>query len=425
MSIRAAAKVAADTIAENLASPTEVRRLTLAHGWAPQSLAHGAVGVALLHIERARTGDGPWQRAHDWLACAAARPVVGAGHLFYGAPALAFAMSCAAVDGRYARALDALDRHITATTQQRVSQAHARMDRGEAPALAEFDAIRGMSGLAAYLLRRNPDHASTRGVVEYLVRLTEPLPRVNRTLPEALPGWWSPLAPTGKPSPNFPEGHANAGVAHGIGGVLAALSAATRTGVRVDGLPTAIGRILAWLDRWRQDAETGSWWPYWITPAQQRIGSPGEGPQRPSWCYGTAGLARAQQLAALATGDADRRRAAETALLKAVTDPAQTAQITSQSLCHGTAGLAHIAQRVAVDSAEPHLRRALMTRAFELLAPLTDTPAQALAADLLRTPDGPGDVGLLDGAAGVALALHSISTAAPPASGWDACLQLH
>ncbi|SDX99602.1 hypothetical protein SAMN05216215_101887 [Saccharopolyspora shandongensis] len=27
-----------------------------------------AMGITLLHIERARTGCGPWQRAQDWLA---------------------------------------------------------------------------------------------------------------------------------------------------------------------------------------------------------------------------------------------------------------------------------------------------------------------------------------------------------------------
>ncbi|MFF0001123.1 hypothetical protein [Streptomyces avermitilis] len=44
----------------------------------------------------------------------------------------------------------------------------------------------------------------TRAVLSYLVRLTEP---INRSV-EPLPGWWSGLAPSGKPSPDFAEGHA-------------------------------------------------------------------------------------------------------------------------------------------------------------------------------------------------------------------------
>jgi hypothetical protein len=49
-----------------------------------------------------------------------------------------------------------------------------------------------------------------------------------------------------------------------------------------------------------------------------------------------------------------------------------------------------------------------------------------LRARLLRHRAEPGpDVGLLDGAAGVALALHTTASHTPPVSGWDACLLTH
>ena len=49
-----------------------------------------------------------------------------------------------------------------------------------------------------------------------------------------------------------------------------------------------------------------------------------------------------------------------------------------------------------------------------------------LRARLLRHRAKPGpDVGLLDGAAGVALALHTTASHTPPVSGWDACLLIH
>jgi phage gp46-like protein len=277
-------QTAADVIADRLASPADARGLVLAPGWWPQSLANGAVGVALLHIERARTGIGSWQRAHDWLSCAADGPVITGddSHLYYGAPALAFALHAAADrPGRYARALDTLDRHVAAATRHRLERAHARMDRGELPALAEFDAIRGLAGIGAYLLRREAHTELTRTVLAYLVRLTEPV-KIDG---ELLPGWWSDLAPSGRPSPDYPGGHANTGMAHGIGGPLALLSLAARRGITVDDQTTAIGRICAWLDQWRQDGPAAPWWPYWITREQLRSGHPGNGPSRPSWCY--------------------------------------------------------------------------------------------------------------------------------------------
>ena len=416
MNLRESARAAADTIAERLASPQDVRGLHHRQGWWPQSLAHGAAGVALLHIERARTGQGPWQRAHDWLACAAAEPAVGGpdSHLYYGAPALAFALHAAADrPGRYARALDTLDRCVTTAIRDRLAQAHARMDRGRMPALAEFDVLRGLSGMGGLLLHRDVHTDVLREILTYLVRLTDPVEHDG----ELLPGWWSHLAPSGRTSPQFPQGHANNGVAHGIGGPLAVLSLAARRGITVDGHLDAIARILGWLGQWQQDGPAGPWWPYWITREQLRSGTTGPRPARPSWCYGTAGLARAQQLAALALDDRARQQAAECALLRAMTDPGQLGATVDVSLCHGFAGLAHITQLAAADAIIPGLAECLP----RLLAPITDTTPEMLADSLIAPPGGT-DIGLLEGAAGTALALHSFHTATPSASGWDTCL---
>ncbi|GHC77021.1 lanthionine synthetase C family protein [Streptomyces flavofungini] len=413
MDLRERARACADAIAERLATPDGARSLRHCQGWWPQSLAHGAVGVALLHIERARTDQGPWQRAHDWLACAAAEPTVGGidSHLYYGAPALAFALHAAADrPGRYARALNTLDQRVTATTRDRLVSAHARMDRGEMPTLAEFDAIRGLSGMGALLLHRDAHTDLLREVLAYLVRLTEPVKHDG----ELLPGWWSHLAPSGHASPDYPHGHANNGVAHGIGGPLALLSLATCRGITVEGHNDAITRILAWLDQWQQDGPAGPWWPYWITREQLRSGRPGPGPSRPSWCYGTAGFARTQQLAALATNAPARQRMAEGALLGSMTDTGQLQATVDLSLCHGFAGLTHITQLVAAEAITPGLTECLP----RLLAPIIDTAPGALAASLLDPPGG-GDIGLLEGAAGTALALHSFQTGMPSASGWD------
>jgi lantibiotic biosynthesis protein len=58
-------------------------------------------------------------------------------HLFYGAPALAHALACAAAlrPGSCMRALDALDQAIAADALARVAQAHARIEGGRLPAL--------------------------------------------------------------------------------------------------------------------------------------------------------------------------------------------------------------------------------------------------------------------------------------------------
>ncbi|GGZ98105.1 hypothetical protein GCM10010371_67280 [Streptomyces subrutilus] len=410
-------------VGNRLAHPATAPALVRNHpGW-QQSLARGIPGIALLHIELAATGRAPWQPAHDWLTAAAAAPLtVGPdSHPFHGGPALAHALACAAEHrpGSYRSALQALEEQMIADTDARLAAAHLRLDRKQPPEITEYDVIRGLTGYGAYLLRRRPDSPTLRRVLDYLVRLTHPIIHDGETLP----GWWTLSGPSGRPDARFPGGHANAGVAHGIAGPLSLLALATLQGIGTDRQHDAIDEISRWLDHWTSPPGGGPAWPYWITREEHRSRCPRPaGAVRPSWCYGAAGLARALQLAALARGDGARRLRAEHALATALTDPARLAATTDISLCHGYAGLAHLAARVAADAhAETRARLdSLIPHLLEAVAP-PDPRGQEEAADaLLRTADGSG-AGLLDGAAGVALAVLAAGTGRT-ASRWDTCL---
>lgn len=396
----------ATVIAESLTDPSTLPTHQNRHRPTPQSLANGTAGIALLHIERALSGHGDWTVVHAWLSAAAGDDISAGPNasLFFGAPALAFVTHAAAEHtGKYQRALANLDAATTALTRTRLDQAHARIDRGDRPALAEFDLIRGLTGLAAYHLRFDTHHEVTSAVLSYLVRLTEPL--TGRT--DGLPGWWTDHGPTGRA---MPGGHGNFGVAHGICGPLTVLSLGLRRGIVVDGHTDALGRICSWLDIWRQDHPAGPWWPRTITLDEVDTGLPQQpGPGQASWCYGTPGLARAQQLTGLATGDTERQRMAEAALLGCLTDPSQLAQITEIGLCHGFAGLLHTTWRMATDAAAP----AISARLSALSA--------KLCAQLRTAPQG---TELLDGNTGAALALHTTATDTVPLSHWDTCLLL-
>ncbi|WP_165985163.1 lanthionine synthetase C family protein [Streptomyces sp. YIM 98790] len=389
-----------------------------------QHLAYGVPGIALLHIERAAAGLGPWQRAHDWLAAGTREPLTSGAdsHPFYGAPAFAYVLACAAEHqpGSYQRALATLDAQVAKDVRRRLDAAHRRIDTGHLPALAEFDVIRGLAGYGAHLLHHTPASPLLRGVLEYCVRLTEPITDRGGLLP----GWWTASGPSGRPDERYPGGHANNGVAHGIGGVLAFLALAARKGILVNGHREAIRTLLAWLDRWQQDQGRVPLWPYWVTRAELRSGRLSSGgPRRPSWCYGTAGLARAQQLAAIVLEDADRQAEAESAIAIALTDPAQLRATTDRGLCHGFAGLAHIAARTA-DDARPEsaaLLRATLPSLLSAVCPPGADPAETAAAIARDKAAGPG---FLNGAAGTALALVSPATTTPPRSAWGVCLLL-
>jgi hypothetical protein len=409
--ISAAAATACE-IADSLAGPGSV----LPDGYQgdgrrwPQSLAGGAAGIALLHVERARTGHGDWATAHAWLAEAASGNVSAASNarLFFGAPALAFVFHLAAASTRrYQRTLTALDDATLGITRAALASAHARMDHAERPELREFDLIRGLAGLGAYHLAAHPGHEVTRDVLACLARLTEPLPGVT----DDLPPWWTETSPSGEPNLDFPGGHGNFGMSHGISAILAVLSLAILRGVAVPGAQEAAHRICAWTDRWRHGDAEVSWWPGVITVAQAKAGrvDPVLRP-RPSWCYGVAGTARAQQLAGLALHDPARRQLAEAALLAVLRDPAELGRLTEAGLCHGTAGLLQAAWRMAADATTN-----------DIGTEISDLAARLAAQFAGREDDNPE---LLDGAAGAALALHTAGIGIAPEPCWDAFLAL-
>jgi lantibiotic biosynthesis protein len=344
-----------------------------------QALAEGPLGAALLPVER-----GDLDKARPLLSAAVDGGVsTGANaSLFHGAPALEFVLSRAGqADSRVRAAADRV-------TADRLAAARRRREAGRLPALAEFDLIQGIAGLTALLLSREETPTLALDALGYLVSLARPVTVDGRELP----GWWSPDGPGRETTP---DGHGNNGVAHGAGGILSALAIGMRTGVHVDGQEAAIEVFASWLETW------GASW--WITLPQLSAGAPPQPPPlRPSWCYGTLGIARALQLAGLAAGNDHRRQAAEDAALAALGDPARLARVTDASLCHGWAGILTVTQAIAADSPAPERFAAPVRLARDHLA--TEIAA-------LTKP------GFLEGRAGAQLALHGTDS-----TGWTRAL---
>ncbi|WP_322760618.1 lanthionine synthetase C family protein [Frankia sp. Cr2] len=381
--------------------------------WQGQSLAQGAAGIAVLHSARARAHVGGWSTVAAWLT-AAAREDLSAGPgagLWFGAPALAFALTAAAPPGRYLGAVQQLHAAVERLVERRLAAAHARIEARRRPERAEFDLVRGLTGLGAYLATRHPDSEQLRQILTYLVRLTEPLPATDAA-GLAAPGWWTIDVPATAPPGPFAGGHADLGMAHGIAGPLALLALTHRRGIVVTGHAGALERICHWLDTWRQDGTAGPWWPERITAGELLAGHPAQtGPGRASWCYGTPGLARAQQLAAVALADTARQQRAEAALAACLTDPAQLARFVDPALCHGWAGLVATVRCAATDACFYPLGSHLPALVDQLL-------------DNLDTAQGTGWQlpGLIEGTAGIAAVLHAVATGT--AAAWEPALLL-
>ncbi|MFJ6696676.1 lanthionine synthetase C family protein [Streptomyces sp. NPDC091272] len=379
--------------------------------WAVQSLADGAAGISLLHIEMASRHGGSWRPAHRWITAAAGGHISAAdtAGLFLGAPALGFVLTTVppSFQHLYEPARRTLHQHIADLTHRRVDAALTRIRKGDLPAFAEYDLFYGLTGIGAYLLRTDPEGLPLERVLKYLVALTRPLAPDGR----GLPGWWVRHDPARGESPHFPGGHGNFGAAHGITGPLLLLAQAMRRGIAVSGHREAIWSICEHLDAWCQLSPSGPWWPEHISRRDLDLGRPHhDAPTRPSWCYGTTGIARAGQLAGLALRAPDVQAFYEDALYRALTDPAQLAHVTDSGLCHGWAGIYQTTTRAAADARDPRLQT------------LPKRLGGTLAAN--AQPDLPKS-GLISGVAGTALALTTYASQQAPISGWDACLLIN
>jgi hypothetical protein len=141
-----------------------------------------------------------------------------------------------------------------------------------------------------------------------------------------------------------------------------------------------------------------------------------------AWCYGDAGVASALMVAARCVKEAEWEREALVIARRGAVRNAETAGVKDGALCHGSAGLAHIFNRLFQATGEEQFLKAARYWVAQTLA-------------LRRSGEGIGgfsayrpatnsleeywdnEVGILEGGAGIALALLAAATDVEPA--WD------
>ncbi len=356
---------------------------------------------------------------HAHLQCAVAglekrtavpreRATPGVG-LFAGITGVAFAAACLSRGGeRYRRLSHTLDDALVPLAVALARRVNARTN---GLPVSEFDAISGLTGVAAYLLgrRHEPGPAiALRVVLGSLVALARDTPT---------PLWYTPARYVGDAVMQrlYPSGNFNCGLAHGIPGPLAVLSLAMTDGVEVEGGEQAIDRIARWLSA---NVVDDAWGPNWPTAVPQAGGNArGVGStSRSAWCYGAPGVARALWLAGEARDDDAYRDLAVTAMRAVFSRPEEERRIDSPTFCHGVAGLLQITLRFARDTALPDFQ----TARDDLITQLVGAHESASLLGFRHVePQGTrvDQAGLLDGAPGILLVLLAATTRVEPA--WD------
>ncbi|MEU5950403.1 lanthionine synthetase C family protein [Micromonospora sp. NPDC047465] len=382
--------------------------------WNPCGLAGGHAGIAVMcsYFDQCLPGEGWDAVGHGFLAeGVTALENGGPEHagLFAGLGGFAFALESLSRNGdRYQRALAAADELLA----PQASELAARLNAiGTGLPVSAFDLVSGVSGVGAYLLRRDslgvlPD------VLTALVRLAEPS--------RGIPRWATPpeLLLSESTRRVYPSGQLNCGLAHGIPGPLALLSLALLGGYEVHGQREAVRAFAQWLLSQRVDDVWGGGWPDAVplTPAGRPTSSGASGPTRGAWCYGTPGVARSLWLAGCALNDGGLRSAAVEGMTSILRRPAELRYLPSPTFCHGVAGLLQIVLRFARDTPSDTLADASTELVDQLLAAYD--PERPFGYASLETADVAVDrAGLLDGAAGVAMTLLAAATRIEPV--WD------
>jgi len=296
------------------------------------------------------------------------------------------------------------------------------------PRDAPYDLINGLTGLGVYALARWP----RPGAASCLLGVTGQLARRAREDGDGI-YWWTPSSWRGPRGEQYRPAGVDLGVAHGIAGVIPFLARVHRLGLAQPVVRRLLDGSVAWLLAHLVEGESGPTVPYFVADGIE------PGPARSAWCYGDPGVAVALLLAAHDVGEPDWATAATGLALRAAARPAGQAGVTDAGLCHGSAGLAHLFNRLYQLTAEQALADAArfwIERTLELYsASVPDESASGMDAHGTAAPGAaaPGRVplapaaravcngpGLLEGSAGVALALEAAGTAAEPA--WDQML---
>lgn len=361
-------------------------------------VSDGDAGMAVLFDYEARAGGdsrafgAEVDRRLDAAATAAAEQPLGHG-LFAGFPGIGWVFELLGVGDEG----EELDRALLDMLAVR-------------PWPADYDLIGGLVGHGLYFLSRLSHESGVTGARTVLAHLdalsvARDVGRSWHTRAELLPPWQRQRCP---------DGYYNLGLAHGVPGVIALLARILEAGIEVDRTASLLEDAVAWLWSERVDGADASFRSWAAEGYDDALA-------RSAWCYGDPGVACALLSAARATGNSTWEEWARSLALGVAERADDRCAVEDAALCHGASGLGHVLNRLWQATGEPALAesaRAWFSRALELRR-----PGEGIAGYLAYKGRSGGwhpTEGLLEGAAGVALALRAATTHIEPT--WDRLL---
>lgn len=379
-------------------------------------LVDGSAGVALLfaYLSLASRRVPELGDPERWAEAASAQldhAIEGAGslplspELAAGLTGVAWSMAhVAAVLGFEAEIPESLDAGLVGLVASR-------------PWRGDLDLVSGLVGLGVYFLERLPHPLAERGLLEIVERLSE---RAHRDADGI--AWHTPARVLPEPKrQQFPAGYFDLGVAHGLAGVISFLAGAHAAGVAPHASRELLEGAVAWLLARRRETTHENGLPWAHVPGLAPR------PARSAWCYGDPGIGVVLLRAGGGCGREDWAAQGHELVRAAAKRAPSITGVVDAGLCHGSAGLLHMLHRAQRAAPDPEIRQAMDAW---LRWTLTDPvrggpePVPGLRARVHRRgePAWVEERGLLNGAAGVGLAL--LATVSDVAPAWDRVLLL-
>lgn len=266
-----------------------------------------------------------------------------------------------------------------------------------------FDLISGLAGACLFMHGVHEAGVADAGPIHRTATIELASVAWPTGLKETPPYWVRPEnLPTAEHRIAYPNGCMDLGVAHGISGVLLALSL----------LPETLGTARALIDQLASSVtkQPVPWWP-------NAVGRPGDAgtSDRFAWCYGTPGISRTLFLSAEFLDHAPARELALRAARGVASRVMAGATLPEPGICHGNAGLLQVMVRFGSDVGEEVFWDAgleLVGRIHAMYDPVRE------AGFLARAQNGTvSSPCLLNGALGIGLALLSAVEGVEPK--WD------
>lgn len=365
------------------------------------SLAHGWPGFALFYSTLHNFfPDAKYDvRAHTYLEHSVSHlmsnPYLPIS-LLQGVTGVCFAAHVCSLDGRrYPKLSTTLDQIFL----EKIDEHFRFMETTSSS--STYSVSHGISGALTYLLLKQNDPLFANYTHKCLVKLVELMNRKTSVMGHTMPGWYEPKESLWHPKEkdHFANGKLTVGMLIGVSGVLAPLSIAACSGICVEGLHETILLLANWLKGKCKHTVRGPVWPKMIS-FEAEIGAIEEDnlPLQHSWEDETPFVIRSLYLASKALQDDSLRDFAIDAFSKLIA--VQNQEFKGYSFIMGKAGLLTTAYRMSQDTQCPAFFKTV--NALECDLKNAFHPSHPFGFETVGKKKG---AGILEGAAGIALAL--------------------